>query len=195
VSSDDQAQSAAVEDAAAALLAAAPRLRHARLISVDGPAGSGKTTFAAALHSQLAGRGLDVTTLHMDDLYDGWTGLEPALEQRVLDQLLHPLAAGRPARWQQYDWYAGRFDRWHDLVPADVLVLEGCGSGAASYAPYISHLVWLEAGRELRIRRGLERDGEDVLADWLAWIDREDAHFAANRTRSRADLVVRTDEL
>jgi uridine kinase len=172
----------------AALRVTPPKLGTTRLATVDGPAGSGKTTLAAAMHEQLTRRGLGVVTMHMDDLYEGWTGLRPAVEERVLSQLLHPLSAGRPARWQQYDWEAGRFDRWHDLDPPAVLILEGCGSGARAYARYVSLLVWVEADRDVRIGRGVERDGEQVLPHWLAWMDLEEAHFAANDTRARADI-------
>ena len=48
-----------------------PRLGGVRVIAIDGPAGSGKTTLGDAL----AERGAAV--LHLDDLYDGWSGLEP----------------------------------------------------------------------------------------------------------------------
>jgi uridine kinase len=175
-----------------ALLASPPRLGTTHLAAVDGPAGSGKTTLAAALREELTRRGLRVDTMHMDDLYEGWTGLRPAVEERVLGQLLRPLSEGKAARWQQYDWEAGRFDRWHDLDPPAVLILEGCGSGARAYAPYTNLLVWVEADRDVRIARGVERDGEQVLPHWLAWMDLEDAHFAANETRARADVVLGT---
>jgi uridine kinase len=182
-----------VEDCIARVLAAAqqatPRLGGSRLVALDGPAGSGKTSIAAGIEEMLTKDGTGVSTLHMDDLYDGWTGLDAALEERVLDQVLRPLAADRQARWQQYDWYAGRFDRWHLLDPTDVLILEGCGSGAARYAPYTSLLVWVEARRETRVRRGVERDGEQVLANWLAWMDLETTYFATNRTSARAEVT------
>ncbi|MGO1280054.1 MAG: AAA family ATPase, partial [Cellulosimicrobium funkei] len=44
-----------------------------RLVVVDGPAGSGKTTLAAQLEAALPAQ-----VLHMDDLYEGWRGLVPA---------------------------------------------------------------------------------------------------------------------
>jgi uridine kinase len=104
-----------------------------------------------------------------------------------------PLARGRPARWQRYDWASGQFAEWHAIPVADVLVVEGCGSGARAYDPYRALLVWVEADREARLTRGVERDGEQVLPYWLAWMDREDAHFRINQTRDQADVVLRTD--
>ena len=128
----------------------------------------------------------------LDALYDGWTGLNEELEQRVLGQLLLPLAHGRPARWQEYDWQRGAFDRWHDVARPDVLVLEGCGAGALSYATYTALLVWLEAPPDVRVARAVRRDGVQVLEHWSAWSTLEELHFATNRTRGRADVLVRT---
>ena len=173
-----------------------PTRGRTRVVPADGPAGSGKTTLAAALAEGFSARGLEVAVLHMDDLYEGWEALRPDLEprlvERVVSQVLEPVGDGRPGRWQRYDWLAHDFDGWIDLPVVDVLVLEGCGSGARAYDVYRTTLVWIEADRETRIRRGIERDGEQVLPHWLAWMDREDAHFRLNATRERADVVLHT---
>ena len=175
-------------------LSSGPSSGLTRVLAVDGPAGSGKTTLAAQLAEAFDARRLGVVVLHMDDFYEGWEGLRPDLEPRIVAQVFEPLADGRPGHWQRYDWHAARFDEWIDLPVVDVLVLEGCGSGAQAYDSYRSVLVWVEADRETRVARGVERDGEQVLPQWLAWMDREEAHFRLNATRSRADVVVRTDE-
>ena len=173
-------------------LAAPPRLGRTRLVAVDGPAGSGKTTLAARLAAAFAQVQIEATVLHMDDVYEGWTGLDEALEHRVLTQVLHPLASAEPARWQRYDWHRGQFDDWQVTAPTDVLVLEGCGAGARAYAAYISLLVWVEAAPQTRVARGVARDGEQVLGHWLPWMELEEAYFAANDTRERADVRLRT---
>lgn len=171
-----------------------PTLGRSRLVCVDGPAGSGKTTLATELESEFLRRGLVVATLHMDDLYAGWSGLDEAdhLQQRVLDQVMLPLAASQPGRWQRYDWHAQRFAEWHHLPPPDLLIIDGCGSGALAYAPYLTVLVWVQAARDTRIARGVDRDGEAVLPQWLRWMDSEERHFVANRTRERADVQLWT---
>ncbi len=185
--------SASGSDAVAAtlrpmVLSAPVRLGRTRLVCVDGPAGSGKTSTAAALEAALQAGGHEVRVVHMDDLYEGWTGLDAALEQRLVDQVVEPLAAGRPGRWQRYDWTRSRFAEWHDLPPPRLLLLEGCGSGALDHSAYVSLLVWVEADRDTRLRRGIERDGPQVEPLWRAWMDREDVHFDRNRTRQRADV-------
>lgn len=171
-----------------------PTLGRSRLVALDGPAGSGKTSLASQLHRWLARDGRAVDVVHLDDLYGGWSGLDAAgdLEQRVLDQVLRPLARAQPARWQRYDWPTERWAEWHDLIPPDVLIVEGCGSGALAYASYVTLLVWVEAVRATRLARAVERDGDQVLPFWLRWMDAEERHFAANGTPQRADLRLRT---
>jgi hypothetical protein len=182
----------------ASVLAAPPTLGAGRLVCVDGPAGSGKTTLAAALdqafRDALRPPGTPpararVQTLHMDDVYDGWAGLTAGIAT-IASSVVAPLSAGEPGRYRRYDWHRMGFAEEHAVAPCDVLVVEGVGSGGSSYDAAITCLVWLETPSDLRLRRGLDRDGEQMRAQWLAWRDQEDAMFARERTRERAHLVV-----
>ncbi len=193
VGGPDDLANVAPRDLVTALLDRPPRCGATRLLALDGPAGSGKTTLAERVRAEVARRSVEVVVLHMDDLYAGWTGLDDMLAPRVEQQVLTPVAAGQPARWQRYDWAAGRFATWETFGPPQVLVLEGCGSGALPLEAYTSLLVWLEAEPDERIRRGVARDGEQVLPHWLAWTHLESVHFAAHDTRARADLRVTGD--
>ena len=51
-------------------------------------------------------------------------------------------------------------------------------------------LVWVEAPYDVRLRRGLERDGDAFAPHWEQWAADEAALFARERTRERADVVV-----
>ncbi|HEX5332138.1 MAG TPA: uridine kinase [Cellulomonas sp.] len=184
---DAEAQDAAAE-VATRVLAQAPRLGRVRLVCIDGPAGSGKTSFAARLAERLAADAVRVGTVHLDDLYEGWSGLEGTLWQRVTAQVLEPLRAGMPGRYQRYDWVAGAFADWVDVPVPDVLVLEGCGAARRAAAPDAVLMVWVEAPAELRLARGLERDGEAMRDEWTSWTMSEAAHFDRERTRVRADV-------
>ena len=166
------------------LLARAPTLGSGRLLCVDGPAGSGKTTLAAAVAARVPGS----QVVHVDDLLEGWSGL-PRLPDR-LEVLLRPLARDLPSSYVRWDWVA---DGWAETVPVrpgPLLVLEGVGSGAAAYADLGTLLVWVEAPHDLRMQRGLARDGDAFAPHWERWAAAEESLFARERTRARADLVV-----
>jgi len=165
-----------------------PTLGSTRLVCVDGRAGSGKTTLGQALVAAAAPH-CTTRLLHMDDMYAGWSGLG-AVSGAVKDDLIDPLLDDLPGRYRRYDWHRERFVEWCTVEPVDVLVLEGVGSGGLSYARQVTTLVWVEAPRELRLARGVERDGVAQLPHWLAWMDDEEALFAREDTSTRADVTV-----
>jgi uridine kinase len=159
-------------------------LGSGRLLCVDGPAGSGKTTLAAAVAARRPGS----RVVHMDDLYDGWGGLARVGDQ--VERLLRPLAAGEPGSYRRYDWHRGCYAETVTVAPTSLLVLEGVGSGARGHADVITVLAWVDAPADLRLRRGLERDGTDVEVHWRQWMRDEAAHFAVEGTAVRADIAV-----
>jgi uridine kinase len=181
-----EAVPALVDRLAARVRGSAPRLGGVRLVCVDGPAGSGKTTLADRL-----GVALGAQVLHVDDLLDGWGGLVGMLP-RLQEWVLEPLAAGRPGRYRRYDWIAQEFAEWHDVPAADFLVLEGCGSARRAVDPVAVLRVWVEAPADVRLARWLARGGEADRAHWSGWAHDEAAHFLADETRSRADEIVDT---
>jgi uridine kinase len=171
---------------AAQVRAAPARLGAVRLVCVDGPAGSGKTTFAGHLATAL---GDAAELVHMDDLYSGWTMTGSAA--RLAAGVLRPLAEGRPGGYHRYDWPAGRFAPEPTAVPVpEVLVVEGCGSSRRALDPFSTLRVWVEAPAALRLERGVDRDGAELTGAWHDWQRTEAELFAAEATRERADLRV-----
>ena len=170
---------------AARVLAAPARLGAVRLVCVDGPAGSGKTTFAGRLTDALGDAGL----VYLEDLYAGWTLTGAAA--RLSAGVLRPLAQGRAGSHARYDWAAGRFaDEPVAVAVPRVLVVEGCGSSPRALDRWTTLRVWVEAPAALRLSRGLARDGDDLAAHWHRWQETEAHHFAAEDTRGRADVRV-----
>ena len=165
-----------------------PTLGAGRLVCVDGPAGSGKTTLAAAL----AGLVPDAQVVHCDEMLQGWRGL-PGLAESV-ERLVTPMVSGGAGAWRRWDWAADDWAEWHSVAPGGLLVLEGVGSWSPAIAPAVGCLAWVEADSDLRLARGMARDGEAMRPQWLQWRLDEDELFARLGTRGRADVVVATDE-
>lgn len=163
-------------------LGAAPTLGTGRLICIDGLAGAGKSTLATTL-ADATGAPL----ISSDELLEGWSGL-PGLGATI-ERLLRPLATGQPSTWRRWDWHASAWAESHPVAPSPLLIVEGVGSGAAAYDDLITTLVWIEADREVRLARGLARDGEHMRPEWVQWLDDEDEIHARDRTRSRANLI------
>jgi uridine kinase len=172
---------------AAAIGAAPPRLGRTRLVCVEGRAGSGKTTLAESVAAAYVG---SVAVVRLDDLYEGWSGL-PTIGARIRDELLPPLRAGRPARVRRWDWAADRLGSPLTVPVVDALLLEGVGSYARDYDDAVSLVVWVDAPDDVRRERALTRDGDVFAPYWDAWAADEVTVHARERTRERADLVVR----
>jgi cytidylate kinase len=160
-----------------------PTLGAARLLCVEGPAGSGKTTLGREL-----ARRTGAQLIQGDDLMSGWRGLDSV--GRQLTAVVEALAAGRPASYEHFDWAADRYDRSVEVPAAPWLVVEGVGSGAASLAAYTTVLVWVEVDDDLRLARGLERDGAAMEQHWRRFMLDERELFDRDRSRERADVLV-----
>lgn len=171
-----------------------------RIIAVDGPAGSGKSTLARELRMAAeALLGVTPPVVGVDD-FVGWTDIDPELGTwwpRWEREILEPLAAGRDLDWGRRDWWEdGEGD---SLLPdrataawAPIAILEGVSVARAAAADRLAFTVWVEAPKEVRLARGLDRDGVFHREHWHGWQAMEDAFFATDRTRERADLIVTT---
>ena len=162
-----------------------PSCGPVRLVGVDGHAGSGKTTFAAALAGELGG----APVVHLDDVATheelfSWTG-------RLRGTVLEPLARGADAWLPVYDWTARRFGPTVRVSCAPVVLVEGVGAGRAALRPGLSALLWMDLDRETSWARGRRRDGPGLEDFWRRWLRAEGVHFAADPSRPHADRLVR----
>ncbi len=169
----------------------AERLRDrpgTRWVGVDGFGAAGKTTLAAAIARVLPG----AEVVHVDDFARPSVGTWE--RERFVAQVLTPLRAGRPGRYQRWDWASDAGAEWHEVPLGVPVVVEGVSSTDERLGVPWDVQVWVEADREVRLARALERDGEAMLERWLHdWMPSEERYAAAQRPRERADFWVRTD--
>ena len=126
--------------------------------------------------------------LHTDD-FASWNeplNWWPDLEASVLE----PLARGELANYPSREWLSAQVRGSRTVEPDGVVILEGVSSARASVAERLTLAVWIAAPGDLRMARGLDRDGEAARLDWERWMAEEDAHFAADGTAARADIEV-----
>jgi uridine kinase len=183
---------AAVErfaDLAEQVLRRPARLGPVRLVAVDGPSGAGKSTFARRLALALRDRGATAAEIRTDDLLDGWDDMV-RFWSRFDRDVLGPLRRGEPGRYRRYDWHERRFGGLVTVPVPDVLVVEGVTCARAAIRPELTLSVFVTAPSELRLARGVARDGEELRADLIRWRAREERHFARDRTVESVDLVV-----
>jgi len=160
----------------------APAGVQTRVVAVDGPGGAGKSSLALWLAQRL-----DAPVIHTDD-FASW---ENPVEwwPQLIELALKPLAAGRPARYRPTRW--GGEERTPVLIePTDVVILEGVTASREAFQPYLAYSIWIETPRQLRLQRGLERDGADSRAQWEQWMEAEDRYIERERPAERADLVL-----
>lgn len=164
----------------------------AGVVALDGPSGSGKTTYAEVVADELQRRtGSRPQVVHMDDVYPGWDGLAEAVGL-VTEWVLEPLVAGRDGGFRRWDWETGTRGEWVEVPTAPWVLLEGVGAGSRACRRHTSAVIWLEADVDVRMARGIERDGEAYRPFWERWARQEQELFAHEDTRAHADLVVRT---
>jgi uridine kinase len=170
---------------AAAVAAVTTRGRLTRIVAIDGRGGSGKTELAERLSLRLG----DATVVHVDDFARpnvlGWES------GRFRTQVLEPVLADRPGRYQRHDWGLDAPAEWHDVPVGGTLIVEGISSMLEELGVYWDYAVWVECPYDLRLQRGVERDGVAMRSMWTDfWMPAEDAYVEAQRPDLRADAIV-----
>lgn len=166
------------------------------VVALDGNCGGGKTTLAELLAPLY-----DSTLIHMDDFF-----LPPELRtperrargnihyERFQEEVLTPLIRGESFAYRRFSCRQGGYCGTVRAEVRPVTIIEGTyschpyfGSGAYDLR------VFVETPPEEQARRIRLRGGEDSYEQFRTlWIPLENQYFAANQTRARADLIIRT---
>jgi uridine kinase len=159
-----------------------------RWVGIDGKGASGKTTLAAAVAAALR----NAVVVHVDDF--ARPSVETWERDRFVAQVLVPLAAGRPARYERWDWDSDASAGWAEVPVGVPVVVEGVSSTDVRLGVPWDVALWVEVPYEVRLARALARDGEGMREQWVErWMPAEDAYEAAQRPQDRVDAVVVDD--
>lgn len=163
------------------------------LVGIDGCGGAGKTTFATKL--SLFDKGISV--IHMDDFdlptngkligspFEKPVGADVDW-QRLERQVLIPLTQNNAARYKRA-LYSGL----RKVSPGGIVLVEGVFSIRNELSPYYHLTIWIECAKEIRLMRGLARDGEQARDRWEKdWIPMEERYMSIQEPQKRATLVI-----
>jgi uridine kinase len=155
------------------------------LVGIDGAGGSGKSTLAKNLASAFS----KATVVHIDDFAD-WTDDSNWELSTFADRVLEPIIAGITVKHHRYDWPTDTFGEWFEVVPNSVVIVEGVTALRSDLRDYWHVPVWVDCPRELRLERGIARDGEAIRSKWEdIWMLGEDAYFERDRPRESAMFI------
>lgn len=155
------------------------------IIGIDGCGGSGKSMLAERLAATL-----DCAIIHTDD-FGEWDN--PRWCPRMIKQVLDPLRNNQPARYQRYDWGDKQLAEWHEVPVQPQLIVEGVSALRREFRPYLSYGIYVETPHEIRLKRGLERDGAEALTQWQDWMAAEDGYVARDMPQAVANIVINGD--
>ncbi|WP_336923909.1 hypothetical protein [Aquipuribacter sp. SD81] len=166
--------------------------RPPAVVLVDGRSGSGKTTLARFLARALRQSDVDVGVVHMDGIYPGWDGLDPAV-RTLADDVLPELRAGRPALLPTWRWSTGTPGPELTVRPRDVVLVEGVGCASRAARLHADLVVWLEVPEAVRHERAMLRDGDAYRPHWDRWADQEERYLYRERPDDAAHVVLGPD--
>jgi uridine kinase len=149
------------------------------LVGIGGRGGAGKTT--------LAGTVPGAQVISTDEFWNGEGFDIPRLAREVVT----PLCEGRAATFSSYDWVEKRLRGSRTVDPEGIVIVEGVCALHRLLRDAYAVRVWVEAPYDVRLARGLERDGEDARGTWVdVWMPSEDRYVERDDPVSCAHLVV-----
>jgi len=78
-----------------------------------------------------------------------------------------------------------------EVRPEGVVVIEGVCALHRRFRDAYDLKVWVDAPREVRLARGVARDGEAARSTWEdVWMPMEDAYVERDDPVSAADLII-----
>ncbi|MDR0929666.1 MAG: hypothetical protein LBM74_08185 [Oscillospiraceae bacterium] len=168
-----------------------------RLLSIDGPCASGKTTLAAALH-----RIYGCAVLHADDFF-----LQPPQRtearlaepggnldrERFAREVLAPLRAGRDFTFRPYDCGTQALAEPVSVQVTPLCVVEGAYSQHPDLRDFYDCRVFTTIDPALQKARLIARNGEAGYRRFEErWIPLEERYFEAFDVQGRADIVIKS---
>jgi uridine kinase len=161
-----------------------------KIVVIDGPAGSGKTTLAKSLSRLFE----NCPIIHMDEIYEGW---ENALLQKtsndLTDWIINPLLESKTIEFIKYDWNLEKRIEKVVINLTNVLIIEGVGSSSFDISKHACLKLWIEVDKDTGINRVLTRDGQQIQEQMKKWQSQESKFFIENNSKENSDIWIDGD--
>jgi uridine kinase len=186
-------------------LQAATASRSTVLVGVDGQGAAGKTLWAEGLAEALRSIGQAAAIIHFDDFFlpsaerpHGTPEARPIGGdfdwRRLRDEVLLPLRESRVASYGRYDWTSDALAETHQVPAHGVVIVEGVYCIRRELADLYDVRVWVECPHDVRLARGILRDGEAARSRWeLDWMPCEERYVHEHNPGEAAHYVVSGD--
>ena len=156
-----------------------------RWIGIDGLGAAGKTSFASEIAVLLPG----ARVVHIDDF--ARPGLPGWERDRFVAQVVEPLLAGRPARYQRWDYLEDRGLDWVEVPVGVPVIVEGVSATDRRLPVPWDITIWLDVPEAERHARILARDNATMLERWRDyWWPGEQAYEQEQHPQTRAGMIV-----
>jgi uridine kinase len=161
-----------------------------KIIVIDGPAGSGKTTLAKSLSGLLQ----NCPIIHMDEIYEGWeNALSPKTFKDLVGWIINPLLENNSIEYIKYDWNLEQRIEKVVINNSKVMIIEGVGSSSFEVSKHASLKLWIEVNKETGINRVLTRDGLHIQEQMKTWQSQESKFFIENNSKENSDIWIDGD--
>jgi uridine kinase len=137
-------------------------LRKPAIIGISGFGGSGKSTFARKLATEINATIIGVDSFcKADDSndYELWNIMD---YKRLETEVLKPYITGsKTISYGEFDWEKNEVSSSTVVTTNDFLIIEGVGLFRPELLNYFSFTIWIDCPLEVAILRGKRRDREE----------------------------------
>lgn len=173
------------------------------LVGIDGGAGAGKTTFTEKFANRVREYVKPVSVVLTDLIYrpkaDRWKGPPGEMPigydldwERIRDQVILPLRAGKTARFQLYDWVEDRLNKMVEIDVGGVTIVDGVFALRNELSDHYDLRIWFSCRLETRVARLLAR-GDTPQNEIDYWLPIEERYHAAHTPERSAHIIINSD--
>ena len=168
--------------------------KHPILISIEGGAGSGKTTLAARLSERFG-----AIVHHMDDFFLPLSLRTPERlsapggnvhYERFRAEVIDGIFSGAPFSYGVFDCGMGEITKQKSVKPERLHIIEGVYSAHPFFGDIYDLRIFLEISEEEQAARICARNGEKAELFFSRWIPMENRYFEHFAVKENSDLIL-----